>query len=99
MRSALPVLTMLLGSVVLPGFAQPPGSPTPDLALVGGTIYISPTAAPITNGVIVIQGGKIAAVGTRAQVLIPQRLQTLDAPRRQHHGGTGPAQRARELRA
>jgi imidazolonepropionase-like amidohydrolase len=78
MRSALPVLTMLLGSVVLPGFAQPPGSPTPDLALVGGTIYISPTEAPIPSGVILIQGGKIAAVGTRAQVRIPRNIQTLD---------------------
>ena len=78
MRRALLVLTILLGSAVFPAFAQPSGSTTADLVLVGGTIYINPTEAPITNGVIVIQGGKIAAVGTRAQVQTPQNTPTLD---------------------
>ena len=36
------------------------------LALVGGTIYSSPTEEPIRNGVILIDGGKIVAVGRRA---------------------------------
>jgi hypothetical protein len=49
MRRALLVLTILLGSAVFPAFAQPSGSTTADLVLVGGTIYINPTEAPITN--------------------------------------------------
>jgi cytosine/adenosine deaminase-related metal-dependent hydrolase len=48
------------------------------LALVGGTIYVSPTEEPIRNGVVLIQGGKIAAVGSRALVQLPQTVQTLD---------------------
>jgi imidazolonepropionase-like amidohydrolase len=48
------------------------------VALVGGTIYPSPTEAPIPNGVIVVQDGKIAAVGSRAQVRIPPNIPTLD---------------------
>ncbi len=51
MRSTLPVLAMLLG--VLSGFmnavvlGQTAHSHDGDLALVGGTIYASPTAEPI----------------------------------------------------
>jgi imidazolonepropionase-like amidohydrolase len=51
------------------------GSP---LALVGGTIYVSPTEEPIHDGVLLIQGAKIAAVGSRALVRFPQNVQTLD---------------------
>ena len=49
-----------------------------NLALVGGTIYVSPTEEPIPNGVVIIQGGKIAAVGSRALVQLPQTIETLD---------------------
>ena len=48
------------------------------LALVGATIYVSPAAAPIRNGVVVIDGGKIAVVGSRASVKIPPGAQTID---------------------
>ncbi|MCI0353160.1 MAG: amidohydrolase family protein, partial [Acidobacteriales bacterium] len=40
------------------------------LALVGATIYPSPAAAPIRNGVVLIRGEKIVAVGTRQKVTI-----------------------------
>src|SRR5438876_51659 len=33
------------------------------LALVGGTIYVSPTEEPIRNGVVLIDGDKIIDVG------------------------------------
>jgi imidazolonepropionase-like amidohydrolase len=59
-------------------FGQPVNSPNGDLALVGGTIYVSPTEAPIRDGVVFIQGGKIAAVGSRALVELPQTVRTLD---------------------
>src|ERR1700694_2323353 len=48
------------------------------MALVGGTIYVSPTENPIRDGAILIRDGKIAAVGTRSSVQIPQGIQTLD---------------------
>src|SRR5207302_1975611 len=48
------------------------------LALVGGTIYVSPTENAIRDGAILIRDGKIAAVGPRASVQIPPGIQTLD---------------------
>lgn len=49
------------------------------LALVGGTIYPSPTDEPVRDGVVLIAGGKIAAVGSRVQVQIPRTAQILDS--------------------
>src|SRR5438445_8200225 len=49
------------------------------LALVGGTIYVSPTEEPIPDGVALIQSGKIAAVGNRAVVQVPQNTELLIA--------------------
>src|SRR5262245_53991632 len=49
-----------------------------NVALVGGTIYISPTQDPITNGVVLIQDDKITAAGPRAEIKIPQGAQVVD---------------------
>ncbi len=46
--------------------------------LTGGTIYPSPTGNAITNGVVVIRDGKIAAVGGRGSVSVPGGAATLD---------------------
>src|SRR6266851_5761987 len=76
--------SILLGSAILPVFmgstvfGQSRNSPTGDLALVGGTINVSPTEEPIRDGVVLIQGGKIAAVGRRAVVQVPQTVQSID---------------------
>jgi len=83
LQSSLPVFTMLLSSTILcvslgMAFAQSLSSPNPDLALVGGTIYVSPTDEPIRNGVVLIHGTKIAAVGSRAAVQVPPAAQVLD---------------------
>lgn len=48
------------------------------LVLSGGTVYTSPTAPPVTDGVVVIEGGKIAAVGPRARVSLPPGAEILD---------------------
>ena len=48
------------------------------IALVGGTIYVSPTEDPIRDGVIFVRGGKIAAVGQKASLKVPPGVQTLD---------------------
>jgi imidazolonepropionase-like amidohydrolase len=48
------------------------------LALVGGTIYVTPSDKPIRNGVVLIQDGKISAVGTKALLRVPPNFQVLD---------------------
>src|SRR5258708_4911166 len=49
-----------------------------DLALVGATVYVNPTEEPLHNGVVLINEGKIAAVGPRSQVQIPPSAQLVD---------------------
>jgi imidazolonepropionase-like amidohydrolase len=83
MPSRLPVLTGVLELAILLSyfgrvtFGQSRSIPE-QLALVGGTIYVSPTENPIRDGLILVRDGKIAAVGRRASVKIPQGIQTLD---------------------
>jgi len=48
------------------------------LALVGGTIYVSPTHDPIRDGVLLIHGGRIVAAGARPGVEIPPAAMVLD---------------------
>ena len=48
------------------------------LALVGGTIYASPTEEPIRNGVILIDGDKIIAVGRRSSVRVRRGINVID---------------------
>jgi len=45
------------------------------LALVGGTIDVSPTEEPIRDGVVLIEGETIAAVG---RIVVPRAAETLD---------------------
>ena len=57
-----------------------PTPPTaPALAIAGATIYAAPDAIPIYDGVVVVEGGKIVAVGPRAAVTIPAGARTIDA--------------------
>ena len=48
------------------------------LALLGGTIYVTPDDAAIRDGVVLIDGDTIAAVGDRAGVRIPPAAQAID---------------------
>jgi imidazolonepropionase-like amidohydrolase len=48
------------------------------LALVGGTIYTSPTAEPVRNGVVLIEGTRIAAVGGKSILRGRHDVETLD---------------------
>jgi imidazolonepropionase-like amidohydrolase len=50
------------------------------LALVGATIITGTGAAPIANGVIVVDGSKITAIGPRATTTVPPDAQVIDAP-------------------
>jgi imidazolonepropionase-like amidohydrolase len=53
-------------------------SPSDYSALVGATIYVSPTEPPIRDGVVLIQSEKIVAVGPRAQMQFPETAHVLD---------------------
>jgi hypothetical protein len=69
------ILLALMGSAV---FGQPLNSSNGDLALVGGTIYASPTEEPIRDGVVLIHDGKIAALGSRESLKVPRAVESLD---------------------
>ena len=58
--------------------AQGSGAAETTLALVGGRIYPSPDAAPIDDGVVIVAGATIAAVGPRRSVTIPSAATTID---------------------
>ncbi len=53
-------------------------TPSTDLAVVGGRIYTSPTAAPIDNGAVLMHDGKIVAIGKRGEVKLPKSIPTID---------------------
>jgi imidazolonepropionase-like amidohydrolase len=48
------------------------------LALVGGVVYPAPLERPITNSVVLIEDGKIIAVGEKGKLQIPADVQTID---------------------
>jgi imidazolonepropionase-like amidohydrolase len=48
------------------------------LALVGGSIYASPDAAPLSDAVVVMSGGVITAIGSRSEVQLPQVARVID---------------------
>ena len=49
-----------------------------DYALVGATVYASPTATPVHDAVVLLSGGGIAAVGKRGEVKIPGSAEVID---------------------
>jgi imidazolonepropionase-like amidohydrolase len=74
----LRIIFWLVGILIINyGFGQR-STTRPNLALVGGKIYPSPTAAPITDGTILIRNGRIAAVGPREEVKIPANCPVID---------------------
>jgi imidazolonepropionase-like amidohydrolase len=52
--------------------------PRPVVALVGGRVQPAPDAPAIDDGVVLIEGGTIRAVGRRADVAVPSGAVTLD---------------------
>jgi imidazolonepropionase-like amidohydrolase len=48
------------------------------LALVGGTVYASPTAPPLSDAVVVVSRGAITAIGNRSGVQVPQGARVID---------------------
>jgi len=78
-RTLLIVSVVILSAVLGPYAIGQAPSTRAQLALVGGTIYTSPTEEPIRDGVILIDGGRIVAVGRRASVPVPRGTDVIDA--------------------
>ena len=57
--------------------AQAPAPPKPTLALVGGQVIDGYEGAPIRDGVVLISGDRIVAVGPRSEVAIPAGTPTI----------------------
>ncbi len=67
---------LLLIAIGAPGQQTKPNPP--DLALVGGKVYTSPTAAPIDDAAVLVHDGKILAVGKRREIAIPDTTPIID---------------------
>ena len=77
----LATVSILLLSGVLafsvPTHAGHPGSQ--GLALVGGTVITANAEPPIPDAVVLIENGRITAVGSRRSVAVPPDFQVIDA--------------------
>ena len=70
---------LLLFALLLAGCAAPPGGAQRDtLVLVNSTLIDGTGSDPITNAVLVIQGERILAVGSKAEVKIPRGARVID---------------------
>lgn len=70
------LLLVLLTVLPLTFYAQSPADSS--LALVGATIYTAPGVPPITDGVVIIEKGKITVVSNEKERKIPERMTVLD---------------------
>ena len=68
----------LFSQVMALGVGSSSAQVAPILALIGGTVYASPTTPPLRNAVVVVSGGTIAAVGSRSDVQVPQDARIID---------------------
>ena len=57
------------------------------LALVGGQIYPDPFSKPISDGVVLIENGKITTVGEKSRMQVPSDFETIDCAGRTIVGG------------
>lgn len=71
-----PAVLLALSLAAFAGAAEP--VPAPTLALVGGRIIDGYEGRPIEDGVVLIAGNRIAAVGTRSQIAVPAGIPTID---------------------
>jgi len=82
MRSFRRIIWVVAAAFVVFCCAIPPAGQTAagdrTLILAGGKIYTSPTAPPIANGVLLVQDGKIAAVGKSGEIALPADAPKID---------------------
>jgi imidazolonepropionase-like amidohydrolase len=73
---ALPLVALLAGSGH--SFGQAGAARGGTWALVGGTAYVDPVAAPIVNSVVLIEADRIVAIGPRSSVRMPPGTDVVD---------------------
>ena len=73
-RIALGLFSLSICCLGTVGLSQSPAR----VALVGGTVYAGPEDAPLPDAVVLVENGRIAAVGTRRSTDIPRGSQILD---------------------
>jgi imidazolonepropionase-like amidohydrolase len=66
-------------TVVLALLAVSPTARSQSLAITGGTVIDATGRAPIAHGVVLVRDGRIAAVGTAADVAVPAGITRIDA--------------------
>src|SRR6202521_2231863 len=66
-------------SACMAGAAEPPYKPKPALALGGGGVIDGYEGRPIEDGVVLISGERIIAVGSRSDVPVAEGTPTIDA--------------------
>ncbi|MGA2003023.1 MAG: amidohydrolase family protein [Terriglobales bacterium] len=80
-RNRLAIFGLILAGLTLVFLttAPPATAATPQsLALIGATVYSSPTAPPMTDAVVLTANGVITAVGKRAEIKIPKDARVID---------------------
>ena len=66
-------------AMVLSGMAAPTGSVAQTVAVTGATVIDPLADAPLTNGVVVMENGRITAVGAADAVDVPAGTEIIDA--------------------
>src|SRR5262249_4273188 len=71
---------MMVALTLLPALKSPAAAQEheQDLALVGGTVYASPTSPALPDATVLIHGKSIVAVGKRSDVTVPKSAQVID---------------------
>ncbi len=77
-RTALAILLAVLAAGCSMREEPKPGAARPITALVGGRVQPAPDAPAIADGVVVIEGRAVTAVGPRGEVRIPAGAVVLD---------------------
>src|SRR5262245_47952365 len=67
----------LVACLAASGMLAQPSEPS-RLALVGGTVHLGPTEPPLRDGVVLVQDGRIAALGRASEVRLGRDVPTLD---------------------
>lgn len=79
MRRARTRVTWVVPLMLLATSMRGAAATAPDLALVGGTVITATAQPPIANAVVLVQDGRITAIGPQENVKIPPSARRVDA--------------------